>query len=59
MYYGTVCIRAQSPKLLQPWWQVILFAVSIANHQGEIVLIQIVRDMNLVDYLLTRRKVER
>ena len=54
-----MCIRAQSPKLLQEWKQVILFAVSIANYQGEIVLMQIVSGMNLADYQLTRGKVER
>ena len=30
--------------------------MSIANYQGEIALIQIISDMNLVDYLLTREK---
>ena len=48
--WDCVCFLAPSPKLLQAWWQVILFAVSIANYQGEIVLIQIVSDVNLVDY---------
>jgi len=38
----------QSPK----WWQATLFAVFMYD-----CLIQIVSDMNLVDYLLTQRKV--